>query len=131
MLPATATYPLEFELAEDPKPSLLSKRKAARRAAPFASVTMTHSAASSDSNKVPAFTIASAVESKPVSLEGVPQWRIAAGNLAAGATAGCAVEAGGEGRRAVHSPTAPAHTSQSSVFNTNILELALRSAVPH
>jgi hypothetical protein len=44
---------------------------------------------------VPAFVVASAAESKPLNLEGVPQWRITAGNLAAGATAGCAVEAGG------------------------------------
>lgn len=40
------------------------------------------------------FTIASAAESSSASgLDGVPAWRIAAGNLAAGATAGCSVEA--------------------------------------
>ncbi|KAL4451237.1 hypothetical protein ABPG77_009309 [Micractinium sp. CCAP 211/92] len=93
---------LEFELAEETRPALLSERRrrpAARSrraaaAAPFASISM---ASTSDSgaipHKVPAFVVASAVESKPLALEGVPQWRITAGNLAAGATAGCAVEA--------------------------------------
>lgn len=88
---------LEFEVADDCKPSHLSKCKLSikrrRAAAPFASMTMQHNATPSGSRKGPAFTIASAVESNPLNLEGVPQWRIAAGNLAAGATAGCAVEA--------------------------------------
>lgn len=95
---------LDFELEEEIRPALLSERRrrpAARSrraaaAAPFASVSM---ATTSDSgaapHKVPAFVVASAVESKPLALEGVPQWRITTGNLAAGATAGCAVEAGG------------------------------------
>jgi len=40
------------------------------------------------------FTIASAAEASSAAvLDGVPAWRIAAGNLAAGATAGCSVEA--------------------------------------
>ncbi len=98
---------LEFELAEETRPALLSERRrrpAARSrraaaAAPFASISM---ASTSDSgaapHKVPAFVVASAVESKPLALEGVPQWRITAGNLAAGATAGCAVEAGARSR---------------------------------
>lgn len=110
-LPGSA---LEFELVDEPRPSPLSSRGAARRqraGAPFASVTMQQQAAPAggrgvgSSSKGPAFTIASAVESKPLNLEGVPQWRIAAGNLAAGATAGCAVEAGavrGTGRGCVH-----------------------------
>lgn len=94
---------LEFELAEETCPALLSERRRrpaarARRAAsaaPFASVSMaTASDSSVAPHKVPAFVVASAVESKPLALEGVPQWRITVGNLAAGATAGCAVEAG-------------------------------------
>lgn len=101
---------LEFELVEDSRPQLLSERRQGagqarrhrhrRAAAPFASVSMQSAAASSSSSstasrRVPAFVVASAAESKPLNLEGVPQWRITAGNLAAGATAGCAVEAGG------------------------------------
>lgn len=39
------------------------------------------------------FTIASAGSEVRLP-EGVPAWRVAVGNLAAGATAGCAVEAG-------------------------------------
>lgn len=42
---------------------------------------------------MPQFVIASASESLPAPV-GVPAWRIVAGNLAAGAVAGCAVEAG-------------------------------------
>ena len=50
--------------------------------------------------RVPHFTMASADESKVktavdvAKVAGVPAWRIVAGNVAAGATAGCAVEAG-------------------------------------
>ena len=100
---------LEFELAEYSRPQLLSERRQSagqarrhrRSAAPFASVSMQSGAGSSSgsssstaSRRVPAFVVASAAETKPLNLEGVPQWRITAGNLAAGATAGCAVEAG-------------------------------------
>ena len=47
----------------------------------------------------PAFVVASAVEGgAPARLAGVPQWRYTAGDLAAGATAGCAVEAGAGGQ---------------------------------
>ena len=93
-LPSSSLQDLEFEFVQQPGPSLLSrKRKHRRAAAPFASVTMQQSPPSK--GKAPAFTIASAVESRPGNLEGVPQWRITAGNLAAGATAGCSVEAGG------------------------------------
>ncbi|PSC68296.1 putative S-adenosylmethionine carrier chloroplastic isoform X1 [Micractinium conductrix] len=89
---------LEFELVgEQERPALLKERRRRRRPAaaaarpPFASVAMQPSAVR---QHVPAFVVASAVETKPrLSLEGVPQWRITAGNLAAGATAGCAVEA--------------------------------------
>jgi solute carrier family 25 S-adenosylmethionine transporter 26 len=45
---------------------------------------------------MPLFMVASAAESKPSSSSSsnVPNWRLVAANLAAGATAGCAVEAG-------------------------------------
>eukprot|EP00887_Chlorella_sp_A99_P000233 scaffold13.g233.t1 len=67
-------------------------RQRRRRQVPFASATMA-ARPQQQRRAVPAFTIASAAEAKPLVIEGVPQWRIAAGNLAAGATAGCAVEA--------------------------------------
>ena len=93
-LPPTSLQDLEFEFVEQPRPSLLLRNKNQRRAAvTFASVTMQQAPPSR--GKAPAFTIASALEARPASLEGVPQWRITAGNLAAGATAGCSVEAGG------------------------------------
>lgn len=43
---------------------------------------------------MPAFLIASAAETAPRSSSSAPSWRHIAANLAAGATAGCAVEAG-------------------------------------
>lgn len=44
---------------------------------------------------MPVFLVASAAETGPAAAApGQPQWRIAVGNLLAGATAGCAVEAG-------------------------------------
>jgi solute carrier family 25 S-adenosylmethionine transporter 26 len=48
---------------------------------------------------MPLFMVASAAEAKPSSSSSssssnVPNWRLVAANLAAGATAGCAVEAG-------------------------------------
>jgi hypothetical protein len=96
---------VEFEIVEHSVPALLGQRiprPLTRRPRPaFASVSMQSGAGatspSGSSRHVPAFTVASAVESKPLNLEGVPQWRITAGNLAAGATAGCAVEAGEQG----------------------------------
>ena len=64
-----------------------------------------------------AFMVASAAEGAAPRLEGVPQWRIAAGNLAAGATAGCSVEACEHAaprrrsfRRWTHNPTLRACT---------------------
>lgn len=57
---------------------------------PFTSISM--NASNSTTRRSPIFTIASARESTPTSTT-APQWRIAVGNLAAGATAGCAVEA--------------------------------------
>ena len=99
---------LEFELVQHGSGRLvlgeLAQPGARRhRRAPFASVSMQSGAGTASSSSgaaaagkhVPAFVLASAVESTAVRLEGVPQWRITAGNLAAGATAGCAVEAGG------------------------------------
>lgn len=45
---------------------------------------------------MPLFMLASASEGKKAApATDAPAWRVAAGNLAAGATAGCAVEAGG------------------------------------
>lgn len=97
---------LEFELSEGSAPLVVAGRSSRRRsaggsarprrsaAAPFASVTMQTGSGSQGAQAVPAFVVASAVESPKMNLEGVPQWRITAGNLAAGATAGCAVEAG-------------------------------------
>lgn len=84
---------LSFEL-EDPRSSkkqLLSSRPRARRAQPpFASI----SASAAHARPAgPAFTVASAAESPSPRFDGVPQWRVMAGNLAAGATAGCSVEA--------------------------------------
>lgn len=99
---------LQFELCDSSAPLVVassSRRRGAggsarpRRsaAAPFASVTMQSGSGSNGAQAVPAFVVASAVESPKLNLEGVPQWRITAGNLAAGATAGCAVEAGERG----------------------------------
>lgn len=97
---------LEFELSEGSAPLVVAGRSSRRRGAggaarpkrpvvaPFASVTMQSGSGSHGAQAVPAFVVASAVESPKLNLEGVPQWRITAGNLAAGATAGCAVEAG-------------------------------------
>lgn len=104
---------LEFELCEGsaaPAPAVgpnsarrsaaapLRRRRAAGKApaAPFASVSLQGAGSGSmpAAKNVPAFMVASAAESAPRNLEGVPQWRITAGDLAAGATAGCAVEAG-------------------------------------
>jgi solute carrier family 25 S-adenosylmethionine transporter 26 len=48
---------------------------------------------------MPLFLLASATEVSPAARSGgssTPNWRVVAGNLAAGATAGCAVEAGEE-----------------------------------
>lgn len=93
---------LDFELVDAALPALLSERRRRRSSAasaaatlPFASVSMPAAPSSSSGVKqhVPAFTVASGAASKPLNLEGVPQWRITAGNLAAGATAGCSVEA--------------------------------------
>lgn len=58
---------------------------------PFCSVSMSTSDVSKKAT--PAFVIASANETSSASTEGFPKWRIALGNLAAGATAGCTVEA--------------------------------------
>lgn len=98
---------LEFELCEGsaaPAPAVgpnVARRRrqrggAAAKPAPFASVSMqgASSGAAPAAKHVPAFMVASAAESAPRDLTGVPQWRITAGDLAAGATAGCAVEAG-------------------------------------
>mmetsp|Transcript_12638 Transcript_12638/g.27327 ORF Transcript_12638/g.27327 Transcript_12638/m.27327 type:complete len:392 (-) Transcript_12638:604-1779(-) len=61
----------------------------------FASISMSEATGSSTQGaKVPLFMLASAAESKPQQdLSGVPTWRVVVGNLLAGATAGCAVEA--------------------------------------
>jgi solute carrier family 25 S-adenosylmethionine transporter 26 len=77
----------EWEAAPSGKPTLLAKRHlvSTRSRAPFASVSLA-------APRAPAFTIASATESAPPPA-GVPRWRVAAGNLAAGAIAGCSVEA--------------------------------------
>ncbi|PRW20277.1 S-adenosylmethionine carrier chloroplastic mitochondrial [Chlorella sorokiniana] len=95
----------EFELSEGSAPLVVAGRGSRRRgaggsahprrsaAAPFASVTMQSGSGSHGAQAVSAFVVASAVESPKLNLEGVPQWRITAGNLAAGATAGCSVEA--------------------------------------
>lgn len=96
---------LEFELVDSSRALLFNERRGTKLSAaagggqrrrpstaPFASVAM--QAAPGARQHVPAFVVASAAEGPKLNLEGVPQWRIAAGNLAAGATAGCAVEAG-------------------------------------
>jgi len=84
---------LEFEVIEKPhhrKRNLLSSARGGDKRTLFASVSMssTHS-----SRKAPMFIIAAAREAPAAATADVPQWRLAAGNLAAGATAGCAVEA--------------------------------------
>lgn len=84
--------PLEFEVIESPhhrKRTLLSSTRKASNRTPFASITMGANPAPA---KAPIFTIAAAREA-PAAPFDAPQWRIAAGNLAAGATAGCSVEA--------------------------------------
>lgn len=87
---------LAFELDAAPHPrKRLFLRSGTQRPA-FASITL--NTALPPKSKAPMFTIAAAKEttalkSKFLADGGVPQWRIAAGNLAAGATAGCAVEA--------------------------------------
>ena len=88
--------PLEFELSLDSKPLLTKYQRVSQRGrAQFASMTVRAGVEGGGRRQAaPAFTVASAIESQPLRLEGVPQWRIAAGNLAAGATAGCSVEAG-------------------------------------
>lgn len=60
----------------------------------FASITMAspQAAAGPAAAKVPLFMIASASESKAPAVN-APAWRVAVGNLAAGAVSGCAVEA--------------------------------------
>lgn len=99
---------LEFELCERHAAPLLvaggssssSRRRAGKQhrrqqVLPFASVTMqSGSGPLAGAKRAPAFMVASAAEGPQLDLTGVPQWRITAGNLAAGATAGCAVEAG-------------------------------------
>ena len=88
-----------FELGDSGRPLIINQEPKAvgsrqrRSRPPFASVSMQHSSPQ-PRRAQPAFMVASATESAALDLEGVPQWRIAAGNLAAGATAGCAVEAG-------------------------------------
>ena len=88
---------LEFELSDGPsksknqksKRTLLKSGSHLRSSRPlFASVSMAVPAHA----KGPIFTIASAKETVAPPTD-VPRWRIAAGNLAAGATAGCSVEA--------------------------------------
>ena len=96
---------LQFELSEGSAPLRVASRGSRLRGggrhrrspapAPFASVAMQSGGGSGaqGAQAVPAGVVASAVECPKLNLEGVPQWRITAGNLAAGATAGCAVEA--------------------------------------
>ena len=85
---------MEFELdvmsaRPSKKRTLLSSGSHLRSSPPlFASTTISTNAPT----KAPIFTIASARESVPPPFD-APKWRIAVGNMAAGATAGCAVEA--------------------------------------
>jgi solute carrier family 25 (mitochondrial S-adenosylmethionine transporter), member 26 len=93
---------LEFTLTEE-KSSLIKSRKrrllstptrTAHRTAPFASIGMASAPNAKQSKSSPVFIIASASEKSALpATTGAPRWRVAAGNLAAGATAGCAVEA--------------------------------------
>uniref|UniRef100_A0A7S0X188 Mitochondrial carrier protein n=1 Tax=Chlamydomonas leiostraca TaxID=1034604 RepID=A0A7S0X188_9CHLO len=74
-------------------PATLTPR--ARKPAAFASLTASGSQSGSGNAgaKVPLFMLASAAESKKQVATDAPAWRVAAGNLAAGAVAGCSVEA--------------------------------------
>jgi hypothetical protein len=97
--PAISVSNLEFAFDDDwlPKKRLLSKK---RPHVPFASISMQsessrHPASQRASDgQGPAFELAAATAAaQPKAPSSAPQWRVAAGNLAAGATAGCAVEA--------------------------------------
>ncbi|GIL81674.1 hypothetical protein Vretimale_1310 [Volvox reticuliferus] len=81
--------------AERSSARIFGSRRRKARAAPFASMTMDAAPVSSPSGpaKVPMFMLASAAETSCAApTVNAPVWRVAAGNLAAGATAGCAVE---------------------------------------
>ncbi len=84
------TFELDVMSAHSSKKrNLLSSGSHLRASQPvFASTSMSKSTPM----KAPTFTIASARESPPAPSD-VPNWRLAAANLAAGATAGCSVEA--------------------------------------
>ncbi|KAL6766704.1 hypothetical protein ACKKBG_A37030 [Auxenochlorella protothecoides x Auxenochlorella symbiontica] len=95
--------PHAFELVDVSRPLLRRvaprSRGKAGRVQPFASASMASGAGEGAGRRrhplpPPVFTIASSLESPAPSLPpGVPQWRVSLGLLAAGATAGCAVEA--------------------------------------
>ncbi|GFR47022.1 hypothetical protein Agub_g8707, partial [Astrephomene gubernaculifera] len=96
--PTSAAPALLCSISTKSTPSRQNGSKRRRsRPVPFTSVTMSAApspaAAPSGSPKVPLFMLASAAESSvAVPSVDASMWRIAAANLAAGATAGCSVE---------------------------------------
>jgi solute carrier family 25 S-adenosylmethionine transporter 26 len=84
---------LAFELQASSQAPRAAGRRLLRTACAAAPVPLPFASVAMSAPPAPLFTVASVAERRGGAAAGPPRWRLAAGNLAAGATAGCAVEA--------------------------------------